>query len=146
MLTYNRIEKFTWQSCMCCNPAKRNFWMVALQNPAMKLILDSWIEKKFVLSVVEKLIKEKVVQLVSKNYQNRKPLVWVVSNCKTQSKREDLVKKISSHFKVDIYGDCGSLRCSKESDSECMKIMEKNYKFYLRWKWFSDIKWIDLLV
>ena len=65
-------------------------------------------------------------------WSQRKPFVWAVSNCKTQSKREDLVEKIKRYLPVDVYGKCGSLSCSKETNFECMKEFEKNYKFYIR--------------
>ena len=39
-------------------------------------------------------------------------VAWIVSNCHTESRREEMVKvlreKISEHFQIDIYGKCGA--------------------------------------
>ncbi|XP_052773685.1 alpha-(1,3)-fucosyltransferase fut-6-like [Mya arenaria] len=54
--------------------------------------------------------------------------LWLVSNCRAQSKRDMYVKKLqASGLDVDIYGACGNGRV-KEAEME--KIIPK-YKFYL---------------
>ena len=54
--------------------------------------------------------------------------------------REDLVKDLSEHMPVDVYGKCGTLKCGTEwynndknhsSDQECMHMLNQTYKFYL---------------
>lgn len=60
-----------------------------------------------------------------------KSVVWFVSNCRTQSRREEYVSELSNYIDVDIYGQCGSKQCSKSNSSECFDIIESNYKFYL---------------
>ena len=62
---------------------------------------------------------------------------WMVSNCKTQSKRELWVKELRKYLPADsihVYGSCGSMACSKDSRDdreECWKMLEHKYKFYL---------------
>ena len=55
-------------------------------------------------------------------------VAWVTSHCKTQSKRETFVQKLSKYVKVDIYGACGKLKCPKKTG--CQNTLEK-YKFYI---------------
>jgi hypothetical protein len=39
---------------------------------------------------------------------------WFVSNCKTLSNREALIRNMQQHyFSVDIYGSCGTFRYDK---------------------------------
>ena len=54
--------------------------------------------------------------------------------------REDLVKKLSEHIPIDVYGKCGTLECgtewynndkSHDADQECMQMVNQTYKFYL---------------
>lgn len=73
-----------------------------------------------------------------------KTIVWFNSHCSTVSKREEFAKILQKHFKVDIYGLCGSKKCNtihrhKESHGihipgtkdDCFKILDETYKFYL---------------
>ncbi|XP_038216310.1 alpha-(1,3)-fucosyltransferase C-like [Zerene cesonia] len=64
-----------------------------------------------------------------------KAAAWFVSNCDTQSLREDVVKQIQDYMRafnlaVDIFGECGKLSCPKSAMIECLKILEKDYYFY----------------
>ena len=62
---------------------------------------------------------------------------WLVSNCHTQSRREDLIEDLKKYLPTDsihIYGKCGSRKCPGKSQDErdvCWEMLEKNYKFYL---------------
>ena len=62
---------------------------------------------------------------------------WMVSNCKTQSRREFWVKELRKYLpadSIDVYGSCGSKECkgdSRDNREECWKMLEQNYKFYL---------------
>ncbi|ROT83081.1 hypothetical protein C7M84_023748, partial [Penaeus vannamei] len=65
------------------------------------------------------------------NYaENKTKLVaWFVSNCKTQSGRENVVRELKKWIQVDIYGRCGPLKCPKSA--ECTQMLNTTYKFYL---------------
>ena len=57
-------------------------------------------------------------------------VAWIVSNCRTQSKREVLVEMLKKYIDVDVFGSCGDHVCNKTDDS-CFQMIEHNYKFYL---------------
>lgn len=56
---------------------------------------------------------------------------WFVSNCDPPSKRNLLVQKMQQFMAVDVYGKCGTLKCTKEKQGECRHMVKRNYKFYL---------------
>ncbi|KAL7642737.1 UNVERIFIED_CONTAM: hypothetical protein RMT77_007302 [Armadillidium vulgare] len=56
---------------------------------------------------------------------------WMVSNCKTPSRREVYVKQLQQYIEIDIFGECGPLKCEKKNNRKCLKFLEENYKFYL---------------
>ena len=61
-----------------------------------------------------------------------KLVAWVVSNCKTPSKREDFVSDLQKHIPVDIFGKCGTKKCpGRRTNSECGSLLERDYMFYL---------------
>ena len=60
-----------------------------------------------------------------------KMVAWFVSNCKTQSKREDFAAALKAEVEVDVYGHCGDLKCGKEGDASCMAMLSRDYFFYL---------------
>ena len=61
----------------------------------------------------------------------RKPVAWLVSNCKTNSQREHYVQELQKHIPVDIFGGCGEpLRCNIGRD-ECFVEIAESYQFYL---------------
>ena len=72
--------------------------------------------------------------LLAKKIQNlgrRKPVAWLVSNCKTDSHRELYVKELQKHVPVDIFGKCGKpLNCTQGRD-ECFVEIASSYQFYL---------------
>ncbi|XP_046472919.1 alpha-(1,3)-fucosyltransferase C-like [Neodiprion pinetum] len=59
-----------------------------------------------------------------------KMVSWFVSNCFTSSKRELYVQALKQHIPVDIFGDCGSLKCDQE-ETDCFEMVERDYYFYL---------------
>lgn len=60
-----------------------------------------------------------------------KMVAWFVSNCnKVKSNRMALAEALGKHIAVDIYGDCGTLKCDRE-DEQCYKMLETDYRFYL---------------
>ncbi|KAL1439443.1 hypothetical protein MTO96_010256 [Rhipicephalus appendiculatus] len=61
---------------------------------------------------------------------NRSRLVaWVVSNCRTPSRREEYVAELRKHVTVDVYGRCGNLQCPRSE--ECFRHLGERYHFYL---------------
>ena len=63
-----------------------------------------------------------------------KMVAWMVSHCLTDSRRGDYVNELKLHLPVDIYGDCGTLKCPRSWDftsSDCYDMVESKYKFYL---------------
>ncbi|MFH4976205.1 hypothetical protein AB6A40_002914 [Gnathostoma spinigerum] len=69
---------------------------------------------------------------IGKNYLTSKiqPVAWFVSNCWTNSKRENLVKDLKEFISVDIYGQCFNGMICKQYDS-CEAKIYKKYFFYL---------------
>ena len=52
-----------------------------------------------------------------------------ISNCNARNNRLEYAKELKEHIIVDIYGDCGTKQCARNSP-ECFNILRK-YKFYL---------------
>ena len=84
---------------------------------------------------VERLIKE--THKWNKTWPNKtKSVAWMVSHCKTDSRRETYVKELRKYIDVDVYGTCGDLSCPRNedywiSDPQCYELLANNYKFYL---------------
>lgn len=67
-----------------------------------------------------------------------KQVAWLVSNCKTPSRREEYVEELIrvGNLSVDIYGDCASLwgsdkSCLPTQSKACYEMIEREYRFYL---------------
>ena len=61
-----------------------------------------------------------------------KLVAWFVSHCSSKSNRGKYVKLLQKHIPVDIYGDCGPLKCPRSADNKCHKtLLNNDYKFYL---------------
>ncbi len=59
-------------------------------------------------------------------------VAWVVSHCRTSSKRERYARELKRHIDVDIYGDCGKKGYCPKGDKNCfMERIPSTYKFYL---------------
>ena len=72
--------------------------------------------------------------------QNKKKKVaWFVSHCWTASRREKFVSQLRQFIDVDIYGQCGELRCPRGRGAECC-----NYGLYLLLL-FNHNKWALLI-
>uniref|UniRef100_U5EV02 Fucosyltransferase n=1 Tax=Corethrella appendiculata TaxID=1370023 RepID=U5EV02_9DIPT len=70
---------------------------------------------------------KKMIEIVK---NKRKSVAWFVSDCKTQSKREILVKNLQQYLDIDIYGRCGTKSCPYRHQ-KCNNMLTKDYKFYL---------------
>ncbi|XP_011307915.1 glycoprotein 3-alpha-L-fucosyltransferase A isoform X2 [Fopius arisanus] len=60
-----------------------------------------------------------------------KKVAWFVSNCHPRNQRMQYAKELAKHIQVDIYGACGSLRCSRSQAQTCFEMLDADYKFYL---------------
>lgn len=61
---------------------------------------------------------------------------WFVSNCFSKSNREQLAEDLQSELikyglKIDVFGDCGKLKCPRTNEEMCDRLVEKHYYFYL---------------
>ena len=64
--------------------------------------------------------------------EKKKPVAWLVSNCRTHSQREHYVETLSKHIQVDVYGHChNNSRCPEKADDKCSEYIQNNYMFYL---------------
>jgi alpha-1,3-fucosyltransferase len=54
---------------------------------------------------------------------------WFVSHCNPVSRRDDLVNAMQKYIQVDVYGDCGPLKCPRSAD--CGALLDADYKFYM---------------
>ena len=70
-----------------------------------------------------------IQQRIKSRGTSRVPVVWMVSNCNTRSRRDRYVMELRKYIDVDVYGKCGTLRCG--SSQECYDMFQKKYKFYL---------------
>lgn len=71
--------------------------------------------------------------MIVKNYaiHKTKQVAWFVSNCNPMNNRQEYAVELSKHISVDIYGDCGTLKCPRSKENECFRMLEEDYKFYL---------------
>lgn len=60
-----------------------------------------------------------------------KKVAWFVSNCHARNQRMQYAKELSKYIQVDIYGACGTLRCSRSQAQTCFEMLDLDYKFYL---------------
>ncbi|RNA22862.1 alpha-(1-3)-fucosyltransferase C-like [Brachionus plicatilis] len=66
-------------------------------------------------------------------------VVWFVSHCETNSKREDYVKELMKYVNVDVFGKCSKNfhhtenkePCNASPDGDCFKKFMNGYKFRL---------------
>lgn len=63
--------------------------------------------------------------------KKKRSVVWMVSHCKTSSKRENYVSKLKKYIDVDIFGTCGKAVCPMNRTADCLKSFSSIYKFYL---------------
>ncbi|XP_060069278.1 alpha-(1,3)-fucosyltransferase C-like [Ylistrum balloti] len=56
---------------------------------------------------------------------------WLVSNCHTPSKRMQYIKSLKNSTDIHAYGGCGQHRCTRSNENNCMKLLQKHYRYYL---------------
>uniref|UniRef100_L7LU98 Fucosyltransferase n=1 Tax=Rhipicephalus pulchellus TaxID=72859 RepID=L7LU98_RHIPC len=61
----------------------------------------------------------------------KKTAVWMVSNCRTESKREAFVRELRKYIDVDVYGFCGNLKCPMSRGDSCYVDFERTYFYAL---------------
>jgi alpha-1,3-fucosyltransferase len=49
---------------------------------------------------------------------------WIVSNCGSYSHRLEYVKRLEKFIKIDIYGQCGTLKCDEQV---CRELLQRRY-------------------
>ena len=76
--------------------------------------------------------------MVQPNGQPKKLVAWVVSACKSRNQREKYVEMLQNYIQVDIYGECGKLKCPEDKsksrftrDNPCHTMIASMYLFYL---------------
>ena len=57
-----------------------------------------------------------------------KNIMWIVSHCETDSKREMYVDELSKYIDVDVFGGCGDMMLSMSDEA---KFLDHDYRFYL---------------
>jgi alpha-1,3-fucosyltransferase len=73
--------------------------------------------------------------------KEKKLVAAMISHCKTDGQREQYIKQLRKHVKVDVFGWCNHgerhkmLHCDTDellsSTPECYNMLDSNYKFYL---------------
>jgi len=58
-------------------------------------------------------------------------VAWFVSNCKTDSKREEFVRQLKKTMTVDVFGACGPYQCHPKMSVKCYETIAREYRFYL---------------
>ena len=58
-------------------------------------------------------------------------MVWFVSHCNTQSRREEYAHSLSKYIRLDKYGDCAQeVACGEHRAVNCKNVSLQDYKFY----------------
>ena len=61
-------------------------------------------------------------------------VLWFVSHCPTQSRREDYAAELQKYIDIDVYGKCGNMTCGSKGNSSpscATEMLNKTYRFYL---------------
>ena len=69
--------------------------------------------------------------LARKERHNQSLAAQFVSNCGSVSGREKVVKSLSAHVPVDVFGGCGKMKCPRSNSTLCYQLLGDRYKFYL---------------
>ena len=63
--------------------------------------------------------------------KKKRLMVWFVSHCNTDSRREDYIAELIKYIPIDIYGKCGNQEaCGKRHTNSCLNVFLEEYKFY----------------
>ena len=96
--------------------------------PSLVVILYSFMTwfSFFLLTLIFFLFRKDSTELI-----RQKSVAWIVSRCRSDSKREDFVTELQKYIDVDVYGRCGTLRCTRGNASNSCQAKMKDYHFYL---------------
>ncbi|XP_050048919.1 alpha-(1,3)-fucosyltransferase C-like [Dermacentor andersoni] len=75
-------------------------------------------------------VRRRIVKSVSAPDPKARPVAWIVSNCRSFSRRESYVRELQKVVPVDVFGRCGRHRC-REQHFGCYREIAANYSFYL---------------
>ncbi|XP_026474909.1 glycoprotein 3-alpha-L-fucosyltransferase A [Ctenocephalides felis] len=75
----------------------------------------------------------KQVKHMERNYAaiKTKAVAWFVSNCGARNGRLQYAHELQKYIQVDIYGACGTMKCSRANAERCFELLDRDYKFYL---------------
>ena len=117
-------------------------WHVStVRRHAETLLTIQKVTTNKVLDVVFHIITFDILEnFLSKKVGRLAPVVWFVSHCHDYNGRMKYVHMLQRHIGVDIYGDCGTLRCGQTrsmgtrysaDQDHCFNLVNRKYKFYL---------------
>ncbi|XP_064459936.1 glycoprotein 3-alpha-L-fucosyltransferase A-like [Ornithodoros turicata] len=77
--------------------------------------------------------KVKQLPLNGRNFAKNKTkmVAWFVSHCSTRNKRKEYAQELAEYVHVDVYGECGKLKCRRGEPEKCLRMLDRDYKFYL---------------
>jgi len=80
---------------------------------------------------LDKLIAETHSNAINVAAGKSKTAVWFVSACTSMSNRNEYINRLKLFINVDVFGDCGTMKCPRSDTDSCRKMAENDYKFYL---------------
>ncbi|XP_013094601.2 4-galactosyl-N-acetylglucosaminide 3-alpha-L-fucosyltransferase 9-like [Biomphalaria glabrata] len=111
------------------NILDRQFSWNAAFNWTMSYRMDSDIVTYYGIVRKRREVKDKKYKEILG--QKKGLIAWVVSHCHVGSKRDEYVQELKKYVPVDIYGGCGTFKCSVSNDKDCIQEINAKYKFYL---------------
>ncbi|GFQ66055.1 alpha-(1,3)-fucosyltransferase C [Trichonephila clavata] len=102
-------------------------WTMSYRRKSDVLMSYGFIGEK--LKPAMKLSKLRKRMALMKSKLNR--AVWFVSNCHTDSNREEYVNRLKRVYPVDVFGGCGMEACRPAETQKCYSQVSIRYKFYI---------------
>ncbi|CAG0924913.1 unnamed protein product, partial [Notodromas monacha] len=116
-------ESPTMYSSMKSPPHSINWTATYRKDSDIPLLMGKW------MYFNEQIKAQPQTENLAKN--KTKKVAMFTSNCNAKNNRLQYAKELSKHIQVDIYGRCGSLKCSRNNKSKCFEMLKRDYKFYL---------------
>ena len=143
----------------CSIPAQRHPWqkyILVAMEAEIRTIIPTFIKDIFNLTIsyrldadipvpqgfIERKLPSDPIPRPGANFAANKTglVAWVVSNCKTLSKREEYAAELQKHISLDIYGACGTTKWPKPyekcntilalNQASCWEYLHRKYKFF----------------